>query len=190
MQLGGRGPYRAHLRPAAMSPTALVHTALGVVALATGLFVLARRKGDRPHRIAGRVYAGALAALCVLSFGLRDSTQFFAGLGPFHVAAVVSFVTVSAGVVVVRRRRENWLAAHYMWMAWSYIGLVMATGGHVVNPLFAALRDAGLPAGLSLGVALGLAWGLPPVVGRRLIARRAPGWDALGARAGAGSVAA
>lgn len=168
-----------------MTALAAIHTALGLTALVTGAVVLARRKGDRPHRVVGRVYAAALVVLCVLSFGLRDSTPFFERFGLFHLAALVSLGTVSAGVVVARRRRHNWLGAHYMWMAWSYIGLVMATGGHVVQPLFLALRDIGLPQGVSVAAALAVAWVLPPLVGRRWIARRQPGWDALAATADA-----
>ena len=173
-----------------MTPVLFVHTAFGVTALATGAFVLARRKGDRLHRVVGRVYAGALVALCVLSFGLTSTTQFFAGFGPFHLASLVSLGTVTAGVVVARRRRPNWLAAHYMWMAWSYIGLVMATGGHVVQPVFEALRGWGLHPNASVAVALTLAWVLPPLLGRRWIARSQPGWNALGSRAGGDAVAA
>lgn len=162
-----------------MSLIAAVHTALGLTSLVTGAFVLARQKGNRTHRIAGRVYAGALVVLCLLSFGLRDSTPMWNGFGPFHIAALVSLGTVTAGVVVARRRRDNWLAAHYMWMAWSYIGLVMATGGHVVQPLFLGLRDVGVPTAVSVAVALAVAWVVPPLVGRWWIARQQPGWDAL-----------
>ena len=46
-----------------MTPIAVLHTALGVTALATGAVVLARRKGDSPHRIVGRVSVGAMVAL-------------------------------------------------------------------------------------------------------------------------------
>ena len=162
-----------------MTPIALVHTVLGTLALATGAVVLLRPKGGRWHRITGRVYVASMVALCGLSFGLRDSTPFFNGLGPFHVAALVSLGTVSAGAVVALRRRSNWLAAHYMWMAWSYIGLVMATGGHVVSPIARTLLDLGLARGAAIGIALGVAWALPPLVGRWWIARRQPGWDAL-----------
>lgn len=166
-----------------MSPTAALHTALGITALVTGVSVLARRKGDRAHRTVGRVYVGAMLTLCLLSFGLRDSTPFFAGYGPFHVAAVVSLVTVSAGAWVAwRRRSPDWLEAHFMWMAWSYIGLVMATGGHVMRPVFLILRDAGVHAGLAMGLSLFVVWGLPPLVGSRWIARRRPAWRALGER--------
>ena len=165
-----------------MTALALVHTALGTTALATGALVLARRKGDRPHRLVGRVYAASMVALCLLSFGLRDTTPLFRGYGPFHLAALVSLGTVTAGVVVAWRRRPGWFEGHYMWMAWSYIGLVMATGGHVARPAFLALRDAGLGAGAALALSLFAVWGLPPLVGSRWIARRKAGWDALGTR--------
>ena len=164
-----------------MSPVAAFHTALGTLALATGAVVLARPKGGRWHRIAGRVYVGAMVTLCLASFALRDSTPFVQGLGPFHVAAVVSLGTVLAGGWVAWRRRRDWLTAHYMWMAWSYIGLVMATGGHVQAPLALALTDVGLARGLAVGVALGLVWGVPPILGRRWIARARPSWDAQAA---------
>lgn len=162
-----------------MTATAIVHTALGVTALGSGAFVLARRKGDRTHRLAGRVYGVSMVALCVLAFGLRDSTPFFGGYGPFHIAALVSLATVVAGLVVVRRQRRGWLEGHYQWMTWSYIGLVMATGGHVVNPAFGWLRDLGLAPGAAVAVSLFVAWGLPPIVGSRWIKHRQAGWDAL-----------
>jgi uncharacterized membrane protein len=173
-----------------MTATALFHTALGVTALATGAFVLARPKGGRLHRTVGRVYAGTMVVLCLASFGLRDSTPFFRGYGPFHVAALVSLVTVSAGAWEAWRRRPGWLLGHLQWMAWSYIGLVMATGGHVMRPVFLVLRDVGVPGGLALALALGTVWGLPPLVGRRMIERRRPAWEALGARVAPASVAA
>lgn len=165
-----------------MSPVAAFHTALGTLALATGAAVLLRPKGGRWHRVTGRVYVGSMVTLCLASFALRDSTPFFHGLGPFHVAAVVSLVTVSAGGWAAWRRREDWLVAHYMWMAWSYIGLVMATGGHVQAPLATALAEGGMARGAAIGIALGVVWGLPPLLGRRWIARAQPAWDA---RAGA-----
>ena len=160
-----------------MTPVAAFHTALGTLALATGAAVLARPKGNRWHRVAGRVYVGSMVTLCLASFALRASTPFFQGFGPFHVAACVSLGTVAAGAWVAWRRGANWLEAHYMWMAWSYIGLVMATGGHVHAPLAEGLAGAGLARGLAAGVAIGVLWGLPPVLGRRWIAHAKPGWD-------------
>lgn len=173
-----------------MSAVAAFHTALGTLALGTGAVVLLRPKGGRGHRVWGRVYVGAMVTLCVGSFALRTSTPFFEGLGPFHVAAVVSLVTVSAGAWSAWRRRAGWLPWHYMWMAWSYIGLVMATGGHVARPAFLALSGLGLPTSLAFGLSLFLVWGLPPIVGRRWIARRVPVWETLGTRLAPGPVPA
>lgn len=164
-----------------MSPIALLHTALGVTALATGAAVLARRKGDRLHRRLGWVYAGSLLSLCALSFGLRASTPFFQGLGPFHAAAVVSFVTTALGVWAVRARPAAWLQHHYMWMGWSYIGLVMATGGHLQAPLGRALAAVGVEGAAAVAVSLGVLWGLPPLVGGRWLKARAARFDRLGA---------
>ena len=173
-----------------MSATAVFHTALGTLALGTGAVVLLRSKGGRWHRVVGRVYVVSMVVLCLSSFGLRGTTPAFQGFGPFHVAAVVSLVTVSAGAWSAWRRRAGWLPWHYMWMAWSYIGLVMATGGHVQAPLAFALVGLGLARGAAIGLSLFVVWGLPPILGRRWIARRLPAWDALGARVAPGSVPA
>lgn len=163
-----------------MTLVALVHTALGVTALGTGALVLARRKGDRWHRRVGRVYVGSMVALCLLSFGLRDSTPMFRGFGPFHVASLISLATVIAGAVSAWRRRPGWLPWHFMWMAWSYIGLVMATGGHIQLPLMLGLLEIGVPRGAAIGLSLFAVWGVPPLVGRWWIGRQQPGWEALG----------
>ena len=154
------------------------HTAFGVVALATGAFVLLRQKGDTLHRRVGWVYALALAILCVESYWIQDSTPFFRGFGMFHVMATVSLVTLAGGVVTAwRRKPESWLGWHYQMMAWSYIGLVMATGSHVFRPVFLFfLRDLGLP-GVACWIATALLlWGLPPVVGVVLLNRREAAW--------------
>lgn len=163
-----------------MSLLAAFHTALGVLSLVTGAVVLARPKGTRWHRRMGWAYAVSMVVLCVASFGLRDTTPLFRGLGPFHIAAVVSLGTVLLGVWCVWRKPANWLEGHYASMAWSYIGLVMATGGHVARPIYLLVRDAGVPSGVALALAMGAVWGLPPLVGSRLIARRRGRWDALG----------
>ena len=162
-----------------MSAVAIVHTALGTLALATGAVVLARPKGGRWHMRIGKVYVGAMLVLCLLSFALRDSTPMFEGFGPFHVAALVSLATVSAGAWTAWRRKPGWLPWHFQWMAWSYIGLVMATGGHVQGTLFVLLVEAGVARGLAIGLSLAAVWGLPPFVGSRMIAARVPAWLAL-----------
>ena len=113
------------------------HTLFGVVALVAGAVVLLRRKGDRAHRAAGRVYAVSMLLLCVGSYAIQDTTPFFRGLGPFHIAATVSLVTLVVGIASVRRGAspEAKAAGHVRAMVWSYAGLVMATGSHLIAPL-------------------------------------------------------
>ena len=159
-----------------MTPIAIVHTALGATALATGAAVLMRPKGTRAHRWTGRVYAASMVALCGLAFGLRDSTPFFEGFGPFHIAAVVSLVTVALGVEAAWRKRPGWAGWHLSWMVWSYIGLVMATGGHLQRPLAEAIYALGVPTGAAIALSLLVVWGLPPAVGALWLKRRTPGW--------------
>ena len=173
-----------------MSAVAVFHTVLGSLALASGAVVLLRPKGGHVHRTTGKVHVGAMVVLCLASFSLQDSTPFFRGFGGFHVAALISLATVSAGAWEAWRRRPGWLSGHLQWMAWSYIGLVMATGGHVSQPVYFALRDVGLASGAAIGLSLFIVWGLPPIIGSRLIARRVPTWEALGARVAPGSIAA
>ena len=61
--------------------------------------------------------------------------RLFGGFGPFHVAALVSLVTVLMGTIPARRRqpRGKWLERHYYWMTWSYVGLLAAAGSEAVT---------------------------------------------------------
>ncbi|MDX2193702.1 MAG: DUF2306 domain-containing protein [Gemmatimonadales bacterium] len=155
-----------------MTLLASSHLLLGVVALATGGAVVLLPKGTPTHRVIGRAYAAAMVALCLLSFGLRGSSPFFAGYGPFHVMAVVSLVTLAFGLREVwRRARRDWMAYHLAWMLWSYVGLVMATGSHLVGPLVRALRGPLGSGGAAMAVTALLVWALPMLAGRRLIPR-------------------
>jgi uncharacterized membrane protein len=107
-----------------MSLLGWFHTICAVVALASGAFVLLRRKGNRLHRRAGWVYA---ASMLLLNGSALVIYRLFGGFGPFHVAAIVSLATLSAGMVpAIRRRPANWVEHHYWWMTWSYVGLCAA----------------------------------------------------------------
>ena len=136
-----------------------IHTALGVVALLAGAWNFASAKGTRRHRTVGYVYAGSMGGLLLTSFGIYEV---FGGFGPFHIMSVVSGVALLLALYfpLRRHRHANWLAHHYMWMGYSYVGLVMATGSH--------LFQYG-PAGWSFWARAGLYWGLPYVVGTILI---------------------
>lgn len=159
------------------------HTLFGVVALASGAVVLGRRKGDRLHRVSGWVYAVSMLLLCVGSFWIQDSTPFYQGFGPFHVAALVSLVTLLWGLWSVRMSAaapEARAAGHVRSMVWSYVGLVMATGSHAIQPVGGGIRDGlGLSSGVAFPLAVALCWGIPPLVAVLSLLLRGNGLEAL-----------
>ncbi len=158
------------------------HTLFGVVALASGAAVLLRRKGDRLHRVTGWTYAVSMLLLCVGSFWIQDSTPFYQGLGTFHVAALVSLVTLIGGLWSVRRASggvKSRGAGHIAFMVWSYAGLVMATGSHAIRPLGLGLRDGlGVSASVAFALAMGICWGIPPLVTTLALRRRGEALEA------------
>lgn len=136
-----------------------VHTILGVVALVSGAWNLVAVKGTGRHRIVGWVYAASMAGLIGTSFAIFE---LFGRFGPFHVMSLVSGGTLALALYFPLRRAHhaNWLEHHYMWITWSYVGLVMATGSHLF-----ALGPPGWP----FWARAGLYWILPCAVGAALI---------------------
>jgi hypothetical protein len=93
------------------------------------------------------------------SFGIFEV---FSGFGPFHAMLIVSGGTLALALYFPLRRAhyEDWFEHHYMWITWSYVGLVMATGSH--------LFQYGLPEWPFWARAV-LYWGLPCGAGAALI---------------------
>lgn len=69
-------------------------------------------------------------------------------MGPFHVLALVSLLTLTAGLTpaVLRRPVSWWLELHGYFMSWSYVGLVAAGIAQLVT------MSSGLPAWLTVGL--------------------------------------
>ncbi|MEY2507502.1 MAG: hypothetical protein QOH01_1831 [Verrucomicrobiota bacterium] len=101
------------------------HTSAAMAALLFGAFVFPMIKGTRLHKVLGYFYAAALLTTNVTAFGLYRLTGHF---GMFHIAAIVSFLTLLAALipVITRRPRKAWLTLHYKYTSWSYVGLLAA----------------------------------------------------------------
>jgi uncharacterized membrane protein len=97
-----------------------LHVAAAVLALVVAAIVLVRRKGTTAHVRLGRVYVVLL--VLVDAFALLTYRN---GIGPFHLLAVISLATLSAGVVWSPRRRGS-RQTHGILMIWSVAGLVAA----------------------------------------------------------------
>ena len=155
----------------------LFHTINGFIALVSGLAVVFLNKGTGIHRILGYVYVASMYVLCFASFTIQDTTPFFRGFGMFHVMALASIATVTAGLIpaLYRKRFSNWYQWHYSFMLWSYVGLVMAFNSHFFREVFLFFgNQAGLGKVIGLIVSILVLWGLPPAIGKILITRRMP----------------
>jgi uncharacterized membrane protein len=102
-----------------------IHTLTAAAALIFGAFIFPMVKGTNLHKVLGYFYASALLATNVTAFGLYHLTGHF---GLFHVAAIVSFLTLIAALipVITRRPKNSWLFLHYKYTSWSYVGLLAA----------------------------------------------------------------
>ena len=82
----------------------LVHSLLGVAALLLGLAVLLRRKGTPVHRRIGQAYVVSMLFLNVTALMIYDLSGRF---GPFHIASLISLITVGAGPRLDRSRQPT-----------------------------------------------------------------------------------
>ncbi len=98
-----------------------VHIILGFTSLISGGLVVFSTKGNRKHRLFGRLYFLSMLGLNVTSFGIY---KLFDGWGFFHWMAVASLIPLLAGYIAIRHKK---IIAHYYFMSWSYIGLICAT---------------------------------------------------------------
>ena len=101
------------------------HIGTAISALIIGLCVMFTRKGTRLHKQLGYAYFFNMLGLNLSAFFIYRLTGHF---GPFHGAALASFITLIAGFIPAYLRLPNgrWLELHYEFMNWSYVGLVAA----------------------------------------------------------------
>jgi uncharacterized membrane protein len=138
-----------------------LHASGATIAMTLGAYNLMRHaKGDRAHRLAGRVWVAAMYWVIVSSF-------FIQRLRPGHFSwihglSVFTFCTLSMGLwAAVTHRIET----HKRFMTGSYFGLLGAFVGAVVVPArdipqWTLHEPAGLAAGavVSLAVAGAIIW--------------------------------
>ena len=137
-----------------------IHTILALFAIGVGCLQLLRRKGDTAHRAVGYAYVYGLliadgAAMLVF--------QFTGKLNILHFGVLTNLVCISLGMWPVLRipRRPNWRLSHYMWISWSYVGVLAATGTEIVvrGPFHASSHDRAWIATAFVTVAItGLGW--------------------------------
>ena len=134
----------------------LIHLIAAIIALITGTLQLIMTKGTSIHKKIGTIYAISMSVLLITAFMIY---RLFGGFGLFHVAAVISSITLVGGMVpiLLRKPEGSWLSLHFSFMYWSVMGLYMAFAAEVLTripdtPFFGIV-------GLATG-AIGLAGGI------------------------------
>jgi uncharacterized membrane protein len=163
-----------------MSGVGTAHLVASISAVALGAVVLAHTtKGGTRHRQLGWAYVVAMLTVNATAFMLYG---LFGGIGPFHVAALISLAGLVAGIRAARSarrarlaqqvfKRSNRVEVHYWWMTFSYVGLVAALASEAITRL-PATRAIGGGTGAMFGAAVGGATALIFAVGSYLIVTR------------------
>ena len=97
----------------------LLHLYLSLGALATGLWSLSRRKGDRLHKALGWAWVCLMLTTAAISFAIQGGGR----LSMIHVLSVVVLVTVPLGLIHIRRGNVQ---GHKYAMICNFVGLVIA----------------------------------------------------------------
>lgn len=115
--------------------TGLIHLISSLVALVAGALNITTEKGTAIHRKVGYVYTLSLVVLIATAFMIY---RLFGGFGIFHVAAIISAITLFGGIVpaIFRKPAKNWLTLHYSFMYWSVMGLYAAFVAEFLTRIF------------------------------------------------------
>ncbi|HEY8605052.1 DUF2306 domain-containing protein [Tsuneonella suprasediminis] len=100
-----------------------IHLVCAVPAIPLGGWILLRRKGDRRHKILGRIWGIMMLGAALSSFAL---TGLLGGsFSPIHALSILTLVTIPRAVWNIRRGNVR---AHKRSMMTLYISLVVAAG--------------------------------------------------------------
>jgi uncharacterized membrane protein len=101
------------------------HLATALLAMLTGAFVLATRKGTKRHKQVGYIYVMSMILVCASAMGIYRLTGTF---GIFHVTAIVGFLTLAGGMIpmFMKNLERKYKAVHVWFMYYSVLGLYAA----------------------------------------------------------------
>ena len=102
-----------------------IHLATALAALLLGPILLWRRKGDRAHRLLGRVWAVLMLTTALASAFIRDPGGGVAGTGFsfIHLFTVWTLISLPLAIAAIRAGKVE---AHRKAMTGLYIGLCTA----------------------------------------------------------------
>ena len=101
-----------------------IHVVAAVLAFVLGGMVLFRRKGDRLHRLGGRIWVGLMLAVCLSSFFIH-TIRLLGPWSPIHLLSVITLAALARGVGLARARR---IMEHRRTMQATYVGALLIAG--------------------------------------------------------------
>jgi uncharacterized membrane protein len=102
-----------------------IHTAAASIGILTGATQVIRTPRDAFHRRMGYVYVTAMVIADIAVFGVYEFTgtvNFFHALAAFNLFSM----GMALRPMLMKPRPFQWKINHYMWIAWSYVGLLAA----------------------------------------------------------------
>lgn len=144
----------------AASPAIQIHVAAALAAFLLGAVVLFRRKGDRLHRLGGRVWVALMLVVTLSSFFIH-TIRLWGAWSPIHLLSVFTILSLGLGVWMIRRRN---IQAHRRTMQGTFAGSLVIAGlftfvpGRIMHEVLFAGPGLGAAAPLLLLPLIGLAW--------------------------------
>ena len=103
----------------------MIHLGTALPALLLGPIILFRRKGDKRHKLLGRIWVGLMLVTAIASAFIRAPGAGVAGTGFsfIHIFTVWTLISVPMGLYFIRRGNQK---AHRDTMTGLYAGLCIA----------------------------------------------------------------
>lgn len=101
-----------------------LHLYSAILATLFGTIILVGKKGTSLHKRIGYAYSINMLVVNITAFMIY---RLFGSFGIFHYAAVISLITLLAGMIpIMIKRTDRAMMHHISWMYWSVIGLYAA----------------------------------------------------------------
>ncbi len=123
-----------------------IHLFSAIASLVAGSFILFMKKGTDKHKLMGYAYVFSMIVMNITAFCIY---RLFHRFGPFHVAAIISSVTLLMGFIpaLFKKQIPSWIYYHVFGMYYSAVGLYAAFAAEVV------VRIPGINFGTGVSVA-------------------------------------
>lgn len=109
------------------SATGGTHAVLAVICLLLGPLIFMRRKGDKTHKMLGRIWA---LMMLVLNITALMTYELHGRPNLFHAFAILNLIALIPAFVFIKKyqksRDPKHLRQHQELMAWAYFGLAAA----------------------------------------------------------------